>query len=130
MNELSFAFLKCLQPAADGGDRIFSEIHSANWWRDGEAHLPTPQHRLLSIILYVDGVSLDFFGNVHVMPIMLTFGNFPHHARESLRGKRLLGFVPYVDAQRVHKTTHLDVSIVRRMILHQACSRYVYQMIE
>ena len=51
VNELSFAFLKCLQPAADGGDRIFSEIHTANWWRDGEAHLPTPQHRLLSIIL-------------------------------------------------------------------------------
>ena len=104
-------------------ERIYGDINTAEWWRNNDDH-STSETNILSIILYIDGISVDFFGNVQLVPIMATLGNFRHEFRQSLAGKRLVGFVPHMDEASIKRRTRTAASTVRRQILHASVTRY------
>jgi len=107
------------------GLRVYGELASANWWKDAEAYVRVSlgEHlHLLSVIPYADGVSVDFFGNVHMIPVMITLGNFAHAVTETLSGKRLLGFIPHLSEAEIAKRTRTSASSIRRQLMHAAFS--------
>lgn len=110
------------------GERFFDELVSGDWWMDCErtVRARNRNHSLLSIILYVDGVVVDFFGKVSMTPIMLTLGNLPVAQRQTIAAKRLLGFVPALREDQIRDRTSTASSAVRRGLLHAAFARFVY----
>src|SRR5690606_10169607 len=108
------------------GERIYDELHSGTFWRDVEvqAREQLPGVCVLPIILYVDGVLVDFFGKVSMTPVMLTLGNFDAATRETLAAKRLVGFVPSLSEEEIRMRTTKSTSAVRREILHCAFAKY------
>jgi hypothetical protein len=111
------------------GERFFDELVSGDWWMHCEraVRARNRDHSLLSIILYVDGVVVDFFGRVSMTPIMLTLGNLPVAQRQTIAAKRLLGFVPALREDQIRDRTSTASSVVRRELLHAAFSRCVHR---
>lgn len=110
------------------GERVFDELHSGTFWRDTELKIRDQLARtmhVLPIILYVDGLQVDFFGKVHMTPIMLTLGNLDATTRQTLSAKRLVGFVPSLSEEEIRTHTTKPASAVRREILHSAFTKYV-----
>ena len=114
----------CQQQPADD---CVNELWSAGWWREAElrASRACPGARVLSIIFYIDGVSVDFFGNIHMIPIMITFGNYSLATRRSHNVKRVVGFLPHLPDEDIASRTRADVSRVRRELMHNAFQVYV-----
>ena len=126
-----FAFVERFNGQIDeDGVRTYGEMWTGDWWKKSienisqfqvpaqpQTEFPTAAN-ILSIIIYVDGVSLDFFGNVHAIPIMLTFGNYSRQDRQCLRSKRLLGFVPHISDKDIPLQCRESASAVRRYLLH------------
>lgn len=108
------------------GERFYDELHSGTCWRDLEAKLQeqTPTGVVLPIILYVDGVLVDFFGKINMIPLMLTLGTFSVSTRQSLVGKRLVGFIPSLSEEQIRIKTRKSPSAVRREVLHSSIARY------
>lgn len=108
------------------GERIYDEIHSGDWWRDCEiaVRANVPHASILSVILYVDGVAVDFFGRMNLIPVVLTLGNFSTEQRQTLEAKRLVGFVPSLTETQIRSLTTRPSSAVRRELLHAAFARY------
>lgn len=83
--------------------------------------------KLLSIILYTDGINVDFHGKINLTPIMMTLGNFDLSVQRSLAGKRLLGFVPQLredDYIRLFKHERHDKSAITRLLAHSCVDWY------
>ena len=112
-------------------ERSYGELHTAEWWHSTRICFAQKfgnvqgRHALLGVILYVDGIAVDFFGKVGLMPIMLTIGNLPRKARESTQGKRLLGFIPSLSKVEIKQRTKKDPGMVKRDLMHQAMNMYV-----
>lgn len=100
------------------GEQGFKEMHSGDWWKDVQGIAGTS--KLLSIILYTDGIAVDFFGRTTLIPVMITLGNFPSAIQRKLVGKRLIGFVPYLRAGLIRGSSQVHPSIVRRRVMHDA----------
>ena len=69
------------------GDRIFSELNSANWWKKSERELRErcgEESFLLPIILYLDATQLDVTGKNSAKPVCVTLGNFCGKIRVSM----------------------------------------------
>lgn len=69
------------------GDRIFSELNSANWWKKSERELRDrcgEESFLLPIILYLDATQLDVTGKNSAKPVCITLGNFCGKIRVSM----------------------------------------------
>ena len=61
------------------GDRIYSELYTANWWKKTERDLRDrcgEDSYLLPIILYLDATQLDVTGKNSAKPVCITLGNF------------------------------------------------------
>lgn len=73
-----------------------SELTSGAWYRAQreEIYRGESPRIILPIILYLDGIAVDFFGRISVTPLFVTLGSLPVSVRDTFRGKRLLGFVP------------------------------------
>ena len=111
------------------GERFYDELHSGTFWRDVEAEVrdrSAGATHVLSIILYIDGVQVDFFGKVSMIPVMLTLGNLNAATRQTLSAKRLVGFVPSLSEEEIRTKTTKPASAVRREIMHGAVSRCVF----
>jgi hypothetical protein len=109
------------------GERFYDELHSGSFWRDVEAGVRERSAcatHVLSIILYVDGVQVDFFGKVSMIPVMLTLGNLDAATRQTLSAKRLVGFVPSLSEEEIRTKTTKPASAVRREIMHGAFSKH------
>jgi hypothetical protein len=108
----------------DHAERQFDEIFTADWFKHSEEQVRRvhgEEKKVLSVILYIDGVTVDFFGNISLMPIMLTIGNFHEAFRQTKSGKRLLGFIPSVSKQ----TSELRFPSARlnRELIHASLER-------
>lgn len=106
------------------GESGYREMNSGDWWKEMQIRLP-PFANLVSVILYTDGISVDFFGHTTMIPVMLTLGNFKARNQRQLSAKRLLGFVPYLNAGVIGQCTSVSASVVRRHLLHSTLSMYV-----
>ncbi|RIA83914.1 hypothetical protein C1645_833063 [Glomus cerebriforme] len=51
--------------------RVYSEQNTAEWWRERES----PFSKILAIMLYIDGTTLDAYGRHSEYPIFLTLGD-------------------------------------------------------
>ena len=98
------------------------ELWTGEWWKIAQqrVNLECPGAILGSIILYIDGISVDFFGNIQLVPIMMTLGNFSTRVRQSVDAKRVVGFVPYLSDEKIAARTKMSPSKVRREIMHAA----------
>ncbi|EXX62177.1 hypothetical protein RirG_164240 [Rhizophagus irregularis DAOM 197198w] len=72
--------------------RVYSEQNSANWWRERQNSFS----KILAIMIYIDGTTLDSLGRQSEYPIFLTLGNIPNWRRNSPDAKALVGFLPYL----------------------------------
>lgn len=115
--ERHFDFEQCVV----NGESGYREMNTGDWWKEMEQTVPR-YGKLLSIILYTDGISVDFFGHTTMIPVMLTLGNFKVRNQRQLSGKRLLGFVPHLNAGEIRRLTSAHPSLVRRHLLHSTIS--------
>ena len=64
---------------SDSGERIYSDLNSADWWLRSEHLLRSRVSNdsfLLPIILYLDGTQLDVTGKTNAKPVCISLGNF------------------------------------------------------
>jgi hypothetical protein len=72
--------------------RVYSEQNTANWWRERQ----NPFSKILAIMIYTDGTTLDSLGKQSEYPIFLTLGNIPNWRRNFPDAKVLIGFLPHL----------------------------------
>lgn len=100
------------------------EVWCGSWWRQAQRTAEEiTDRKLLCIILYTDGINVDWAGKINLCPIMMTLGNFHLHHQRSTEGKRLLGFIPQFAAYELEQMFDGNASapmlgIARRKILH------------
>jgi len=107
---------------------VMGDLHSAEWWREACTLAKTRGCQLLCIILYTDGIVVDWAGKISLTPIMMTLGNFDSTTRRSLKGKRLLGFVPQLsvdDCFRLFPDGKMDTGALHRDIVHRCIGRFI-----
>lgn len=128
----------------DGGgqpkecDNVVGQLYTAGWWKETAILAASKGCKLLSIILYTDGIVVDWAGKIKLTPIMMTLGNFDLQAQRSLRCKRLLGFVPHVSAAdyiNLFGNDKVDTAEMNRLVTHSClgwcvllatCTKFVY----
>lgn len=100
--------------------QTYDDLCTGDWWRDAELGIQTrdPKGKVLAVILYVDGVSVDFFGNVNMYPIMMTLGNYDSTTRNTIQAKRLLGFIPSLNDGYISSHTRTPPKDIRRELMH------------
>lgn len=127
----------------------YGEAWTGQWWREASAELSEmnvhisrhetthgglsegatedagsravqSQPVLLGLIFYVDGINVDFFGNVQLVPIMLTLGNFSVATRQKMQAKRVISLVPHLSNEQIASKTRVAPSRVRRELMHGA----------
>lgn len=117
-------FNPCCHYTADSGERLYSEMTSGDWWKETEDFVRSKNPRLeglLPILLYIDGVAVDFFSRVKMHPVVLSLGNFNRGQRDSIKGKRLLGFIPELsDTEITLRCPKADNAYIRRQF-RQKC---------
>ena len=123
-----------LPSSSDTSPTGFSELWTAKWWENAtenarrrctqSAEAGVEPVQVLSIILYVDGINVDFFGNIQLIPVMVTLGNFSTKARQALEAKRVLGFIPHLSDEAIVSRTKVSTSTVRRELMHAAIDMY------
>ncbi|PKC61286.1 hypothetical protein RhiirA1_398526 [Rhizophagus irregularis] len=69
---------------------VYSEQNSANWWHERQ----NPFSKILAIMIYIDGTTLDSLGRQSEYPIFLTLGNIPNWRQNFSDAKALVGFLP------------------------------------
>ncbi|PKY35003.1 hypothetical protein RhiirB3_455281, partial [Rhizophagus irregularis] len=72
--------------------RIYSEQNTANWWRERQ----NPFSKILAVMIYTDGTTLDSLGKQSEYPIFLTLGNIPNWRRNFPDAKVLIRFLPHL----------------------------------
>ena len=80
------------------GDRLYNEMHTADWWWETQEKLP-PGATVVPVILASDKTQLTrFAGDVSPWPVYLTIGNFSRELRrrQTVPSKILIGFIPKV----------------------------------
>lgn len=78
--------------------RTYKELYHSNWWkRHGQA-----EQNIVAVIVYSDATTINFRGR-SMHPVYVTLGNFPRNVRNSIQGKRLLGFIPIVCAHKAYR---------------------------
>ena len=83
-NDISYEYHEVTD--ADG-DRVYSELNTANWWKRSQEMLQTragEDSYLLPIILYLDGTQLDVTGKLSAKPVCVSLGNFSGKIRVSI----------------------------------------------
>ncbi|KAF8436742.1 hypothetical protein BDZ91DRAFT_756744 [Kalaharituber pfeilii] len=94
----------------DEGERIFGDIHTADWWWSTQSTLP-PQSTIVPIICASDKTHLtNFSGDKYLWPLYMTIGNIDKELR---REKSSLAWIcigmaycrsPYTCAPPIHGT--------------------------
>ncbi|CAB4483517.1 unnamed protein product [Rhizophagus irregularis] len=70
--------------------RVYSEQNTAEWWCERES----PFSKVLAVMLYVDGTTLDAYGRHSKYPIFLTLANIPNWRQNQPDAKVFIGFLP------------------------------------
>lgn len=104
-----------------GQVEVVSELWTARWWRDeelklGDATVPAEAKRILSIILSGDETQVTLRGRM-VHPVYLTLGNLYRTFRQKESGRKILGFIPIVNAVKSYKSNERVKSYKRQVKL-------------
>lgn len=85
------------------GARVYSEMHTADWWWETQDKLPNGS-TVVPIILASDKTHLSRMrGDQHAWPVYITIGNLPRKVRRahSRLGMAILGMIPIVAENEV-----------------------------
>lgn len=119
-------FSPCCNYTTDTRERLYGEITSGDWWKETEdcAREKNPRlDGLLPILLYIDGVAVDFFSRVKMHPVVVSLGNLNRGQRDSLKGKRLLGFIPELSDTEINlRCPKGDNAYIRRQFRQKCLS--------
>ncbi|CAB4392005.1 unnamed protein product [Rhizophagus irregularis] len=96
--------------------RVYSEQNTADWWRERQM----PFSKILAIMIYIDGTTLDTLGRKSEYPIFLTLGNIPNSRRNSPDAKVLVGFLPHLTTRDSKLRNSKEFKQVQRDIQHRA----------
>lgn len=94
------------------GERQYRELYHSQWWADVVHQSRVKQ--LVAVIVFSDATSVNFNGR-SMHPVYITLGNFPRQVRNSVKGKRLLGFIPHVSPKGSYHS-HNAVRAYRRQV--------------
>ena len=87
----------------DQHSRVYSELNTGTWWQKTERDLllrlrrnniPTENHYLCPIILFIDGTHHDRNGRLQSEPVLCSLGNLPLASRLRSDGWFFLGILP------------------------------------
>ena len=84
----------------DNGSRIYTEMHTANWWWETQQKLPEGA-TVVPLLLATDKTVLtQHHGDTASWPVYLTIGNLSRQIRrkQTRPGSILLGFIPIVSS--------------------------------
>lgn len=110
---------------------LYKDLVSGMWWKEMDHFLQNTVYQgqlqsikpcVLAVLPYLDGVSVDFFDSISMLPLVITVGNLDRDYRNYLSGKRLLAFIPNPSDMEIRvKTTNRkgDVSHYRQVILNK-----------
>jgi Plavaka transposase len=79
----------------DIGDRLYSELHTADWWERQQNMLPGSDPHILACIISSDETPTTMTGR-KVCPVYATCGNLPLWHRQKPGGLILIGFIPII----------------------------------
>ena len=106
------------------GSRVYSELHTADWWWDMQAKVPNGA-TVVPVLIGIDKTVLtEHQGDLAAWPIYLTIGNLDSRTRRSQNRPSLIlvGFMPIVKNKKVSRTTRAEVyhavlgRILKRML--------------
>jgi len=103
------------------GQPVVGELCTGDWWKEMAEVARQQTCKLLCIILYTDGIRVDYHGKINLTPIMMTLGNFDLKVQRSLPGKRLLGFIPQIHEEDIMKAFNgrsYDPAEITRSVAH------------
>ncbi|CAB4407954.1 unnamed protein product [Rhizophagus irregularis] len=75
--------------------RVYSEQNTAEWWRERES----PFSKILAVMLYIDGTTLDTYGQHSEYPVFLTLANIPNWRRNLPDAKVFVCFLPQLSTR-------------------------------
>jgi hypothetical protein len=104
---------------------LYNDISSGQWFKEVE-DLIRPS-KVLAIIPYLDGVNVDFFDSISMVPVVVTLGNLERKYRNQLSGKRLVAFLPNPSDEeiRLHLGNKEDLSACRHFIWNKCLEMQV-----
>ena len=94
-NDLAYAPIRQYN---DNGSRIYTEMHTANWWWETQQKLPD-RATVVPLLLATDKTVLtQHHGDTAAWPVYLTIGNLSRQLRrkQTRPSSILLGFIPIV----------------------------------
>ncbi|CAB4491785.1 unnamed protein product [Rhizophagus irregularis] len=75
--------------------RVYSEQNTAKWWRERES----PFSKILAVMLYIDGTTLDTYGRHSKYPVFLTLANIFNWRQNLPDAKVFVCFLPQLSTR-------------------------------
>jgi hypothetical protein len=123
---LSFNHTTSYFGGEDKNNVIYNDITTGLWWKELEEKLPPTQlgakRKIIALLPYLDGVSVDFFDSISMIPWVISLGNLERDHRAKLSSKRLVAFIPNPcdEVLRLQAGICGDVSELRKEILNKS----------
>jgi hypothetical protein len=123
---LSFKHTASYFGAEHRNNVIYNDVTTALWWKELEEELPTTksgaQRKIIAVLPYLDGVSVDFFDSISMIPWVISLGNLEREHRAKLSSKRLVAFIPNPSDEELRLQAGVcgDVSGLRKLILDKS----------
>jgi hypothetical protein len=109
--EMVYSPVKEFNPS--NGHRLFSEMHTADWWWETQASLPCPNGTVIPLIFGSDTTHLtNFSGGKKAWPVYLTIGNI----KSTMRNKPTSAAVIILALLPVPASTQEDRDVIHRIL--------------
>ncbi|POG58402.1 hypothetical protein GLOIN_2v1488639, partial [Rhizophagus irregularis DAOM 181602=DAOM 197198] len=96
--------------------RVYSKQNTADWWRERY----NPFSKILAIMIYIDGTTLDTLRRKSEYPIFLTLGNIPNLRHNLPDSKVLIGFLPHLTTRDNKLRNSKEFKQKQRELKHRA----------
>jgi hypothetical protein len=118
------------------GERVFSGLHTSNWWKNADQSLardlaelqasdskPPGLHFVCPLILFDDSTLCDNIGRLMAQPVLLTIGNISDALHRQVDAWFILGMVPpYPKSSKERESDHkAKLTTKRYMEFYHSC---------
>ncbi|CAB4397113.1 unnamed protein product [Rhizophagus irregularis] len=96
--------------------RVYSEQNTADWWRERYNSFS----KILSVMIYIDGITLDTLRRKSEYPIFLTLGNIPNLCCNLPDAKVFIRFLPHLTTRDNKLRNSKEFKQKQRDLKHRA----------